>query len=165
MRLPVLVGIGLLFAQILWGWVSTNYAGWAYLELLVAQAAVRFNTTRVDLVPQKLGQIMKVGSLSTARAATNSASGRCLRGPWLLAGTHLAVYLKRGVLKSRKASNFIGLTLVQIVSAMQTLSTQCPIACIYPSCFGCFAIISGVLIAYETATEQEDAVYGNVRHA
>ena len=84
-------------------------------------------------------------------------------GHWLVL---LAVYLKHGVLTSRKASHFIGLTLVQIVFGYANVVYAVPdsLAFIHHA-LGVLLLLVAWSIAYETATEQEDAVYGNVRHA
>ena len=88
-RLPVLVGIGLLFAQIpLGGWVSTNYAGWACPGVPVAQAAVRFNTISrgFNLLPE-IGPNYEGGQLEHgARAAiqvVHRAGAFVVLGYWL----------------------------------------------------------------------------------
>ena len=170
MRIPVLVGIGLLFAQIILevGYRLTMPVGHAQ-GCSVAQAAARFNTIfGVDSIcSQRWGQIMKADSLSTVRELPY----RWCTGPvpfvvlayWLVL---LAVYLKRGVLTSRKASHFIGLTLVQILFGYANVIYAVPdsLAFIHHA-LGVLLLFAAWSIAYETATEQEDAVYGNLRHA
>ena len=170
MRMPVLVGISLLFAQIiLGGWVSTNYAGWACPGVLscAGGGAVQYDfQSGFNLLPE-VGPNYEGGQLEHgARAAiqvVHRAGAFVVLAYWLVL---LAVYLKRGVLTSRKASHFIGLTLVQIVFGYANVVYAVPdsLAFIHHA-LGVLLLLAAWSIAYETATEQEDAVYGNVRHA
>ena len=170
MRMPVLVGIGLLFAQIiLGGWVSTNYAGWACPGVLSCAGGgeVQYDfQSGFNLFPE-VGPNYEGGQLEHgARAAiqvVHRAGAFVVLAYWLVL---LAVYLKRGVLTSRKASHFIGLTAVQIVFGYANVVYAVPdsLAFIHHA-LGVLLLLAAWSIAYETATEQEDAVYGNVRHA
>ena len=101
-----------------------------------------------------------------ARAAiqmVHRAGAFVVLGYWLVL---LTLYIRGKVLRARQASHFIGLILVQIVFGYANVVYAVPdsLAFIHHA-LGVLLLYFAWSIAYATASEQEDAVYGNVRHA
>ena len=170
MRTPVVVGVVLLFIQILLGgWVSTNYAGWACPSVLgcTAGAEVHYDFRNGFNFFPEIGLNYEGGQLEHgARAAiqmVHRAGAFVVLGYWLVL---LTLYIRGKVLRTRQASHFIGLILVQIVFGYANVVYAVPdsLAFIHHA-LGVLLLYSAWSIAYATASEQEDAVYGNVRHA
>ena len=170
MRTPVVVGVVLLFIQILLGgWVSTNYAGWACPSVLgcTAGAEVQYDFQNGFNFFPEIGLNYEGGQLEHgARAAiqmVHRAGAFVVLGYWLVL---LTLYIRGKVLRARQASHFIGLILVQIVFGYANVIYAVPdsLAFIHHA-LGVLLLYSAWSIAYATASEQEDAVYGNVRHA
>ena len=170
MRAPVVVGVVLLFIQILLGgWVSTNYAGWACPAVFgcTTGAEVQYDFQNGFNFFPEIGLNYEGGQLEhAARAAiqmVHRAGAFVVLGYWILL---LTFYIRGRLLKARQASHFIGLILVQIVFGYANVVYAVPdsLAFIHHA-LGVLLLFSAWSIAYSTSTEQEDAVYGNVRHA
>ena len=170
MRTPVVVGVVLLFIQILLGgWVSTNYAGWACPSVLgcTAGAEVQYDFQNGFNFFPEIGLNYEGGQLEHgARAAiqmVHRAGAFVVLGYWLVL---LTLYIRGRVLRARQAYHFIGLILVQIVFGYANVIYAVPdsLAFIHHA-LGVLLLYAAWSIAYATASEQEDAVYGNVRHA
>ncbi|MBH96370.1 MAG: heme A synthase [Gammaproteobacteria bacterium] len=169
-RGPVLVGVGLLFIQILLGgWVSTNYAGWACPSVLGCSMGTEVQydfQSGFNFFPE-VGLNYEGGRLEHgARAAiqmVHRAGAFVVLGYWIML---LTFYVRGKVLRLRQAYHFIGLVIVQIVFGYANVVYAVPdsLAFIHHA-LGVLLLFSAWSIAYATAVEQEDAIYGNVRHA
>jgi cytochrome c oxidase assembly protein subunit 15 len=170
MRAPVLIGVVLLFMQILLGgWVSTNYAGWACPGILSCApgAEVQYDFQSGFHFLPEVGPNYEGGQLEHgARAAiqmVHRAGAFVVLVYWMVL---LAVYIRSKLLTLRKASHFVGLILIQVLFGYANVVYAVPdsLAFIHHA-LGVLLLWSAWSIAYTTATEQESAVYGNIRHA
>jgi cytochrome c oxidase assembly protein subunit 15 len=170
MRAPVLIGVVLLFMQILLGgWVSTNYAGWACPGILSCApgAEVQYDFQSGFHFFPEVGPNYEGGQLEHgARAAiqmVHRAGAFVVLVYWMVL---LAVYIRSKLLTLRKASHFVGLILIQVLFGYANVVYAVPdsLAFIHHA-LGVLLLWSAWSIAYTTATEQESAVYGNIRHA
>ena len=171
MRTPVMIGVGLLFAQIiLGGWVSTNYAGWAcpgILSCAPGGAEVNYDfQSGFHLFPE-VGPNYEGGQLEHgARAAiqmVHRAGALVVTVFWL---GLLWSLVKQGVLASRKAMHFVGLLTAQIGFGYANVVYAVPdsLAFIHHA-LGVLMLLYAWSIAYATAVEYEEVSYGSVKHA
>ena len=171
MRTPVMIGVGLLFAQIiLGGWVSTNYAGWAcpgILSCAPGGAEVNYDfQSGFHLFPE-VGPNYEGGQLEHgARAAiqmVHRAGALVVTVYWL---GLLWSLVKQGVLANRKAMHFMGLLTAQIGFGYANVVYAVPdsLAFIHHA-LGVLMLLYAWSIAYATAVEYEEVSYGSVKHA
>jgi cytochrome c oxidase assembly protein subunit 15 len=170
MRAPVVIGVVLLFVQILLGgWVSTNYAGWACPGILSCApgAEVHYDFQSGFHFFPEVGPNYEGGQLEHgARAAiqmVHRGGAFVVLAYWMVL---LAVYIRSKLLTLHKASHFVGLILIQVLFGYANVVYAVPdsLAFIHHA-LGVLLLWSAWSIAYTTATEQETAVYGNIRHA
>jgi cytochrome c oxidase assembly protein subunit 15 len=170
MRAPVVIGVVLLFVQILLGgWVSTNYAGWACPGILSCApgAEVQYDFQSGFHFFPEVGPNYEGGQLEhSARAAiqmVHRIGAFIVIAYWMAL---LAFYIRSKLLALRKASHFVGLILIQILFGYANVVYAVPdsLAFIHHA-LGVLLLWSAWSIAYTTAIEQESAVYGNIRHA
>lgn len=170
MRPIVLVGVFLLFVQILLGgWVSTNYAGWACPGILTCAPGgeVQYDfQSGFNFFPE-VGPNYEGGQLEHgARAAiqmVHRIGALVVTAYWLVL---LWALVKNGSLVKRKAMHFVGLIVVQIVFGYANVVYAVPdsLAFIHHA-LGVLLLLSAWSIAYATATVQEETNYGSLKHA
>lgn len=170
MRMPVLIGVFLLFAQILLGgWVSTNYAGWACPGVLSCApgAEVQYDFQSGFHFFPEIGPNYEGGQLEhSARAAiqmVHRAGAFVVTAYWFVL---LWSLIKNEILASRKAMHFAGLIVLQIIFGYANVVYAVPdsLAFIHHA-LGVLLLLSAWSIAYATAVEREEASYGSVKHA
>lgn len=170
MRPVVLVGVFLLFIQmLLGGWVSTNYAGWACPGIVSCApgAEVQYDFQNGFNFFPEVGPNYEGGQLEhEARAAiqlVHRIGAFVVTAYWLVL---LWSLVKTETLARKKALHFVGLIGAQIVFGYANVVYAVPdsLAFIHHA-LGVFLLLYAWSIAYATATELEEAVYGSVKHA
>jgi len=170
MRTAAFVGVILLFVQILLGgWVSTNYAGWACPGIISCApgADVQYDFYSGFHFFPEVGPNYEGGQLEHgARAAiqmVHRAGAFVVVAYWLVL---LGSYIQRKLLTLKQASHFGGLLLVQILFGYANVVYAVPdsLAFIHHA-LGVLLLLAAWSLAYSTAIEQENAVYGNFGHA
>ena len=169
MRKPVVIGIAVLFAQILLGgWVSTNYAGWACPGILncASGSEVQYDFYNGFYFFPEVGLNYEGGQLEHgARAAihmVHRAGAAIVTVYWLVLFLFL---IKIEKLTARKGSHFIGLIVVQIAFGYANVVYAVPdsLAFIHHA-LGVLLLLSAWSIAYATAVADQEAINGAVKY-
>lgn len=171
MRPIALVGVGLLFIQIiLGGWVSTNYAGWSCPGVLGCApdgSIINYDFRGGFTLIQEVGPNYEGGQLGHAARAAIQMVHRfgalvvTLYWLWLL-----WTLVSQTILVKSKACQFLGLLVLQIIFGYANVIYAVPdsLAFIHHA-LGVFMLLVAWSIAYETSVPVEEFSNGSIEHA